>query len=158
MAVVSGNPNLAQYRTRLGGVLQSIENCTAYLAPRVGSGFSPFWVISRPRVTISPENWQAKMWFIELDFFLAREKEGHIQIEELATNIDDDTVTVLNYFLDNQNLVTASLTTNQPGFIPGSLRITANSDAAFQTGNGVWLGSSYTLSFSHRVVYNRDFS
>lgn len=156
MAVLSGSPNLAQYRTRLAGVLQTIVNCTAYKAPNIGSGFSPFWVISRPRVTVANENWQIKVWSIELDFFLAREKAEHIQIEELADIIDADTVLVLNHFLDNQKLVTSTLTTDQPGFIPGTFTLTANSDAAFPTGNGTWLGSSYTLGFRHRVVYSLD--
>lgn len=151
MGIISGNPDFKLYRTQLEDTLRAIEDCAVYTAPNLGNVFSPFWVIGRPSFTVNTETWSIKRWDISIEFFLAREKLSNMQIEGLADVIDDDVVNVVNYFSDNQHLIT-----KQDGFLDGTFRITANSDSSFNTASGTWLGSSFTLSFVHRVVYENS--
>lgn len=169
MATV-GKPDLANYRTRFAQILPVIPitlpagvttaMVNVFKAPGIGQASYPFWVIGRPAITLPPQPEAARIerWRIEWTLFLARDDDDSTdKVEALADVIDRDVSDVMTYFGERWALVSSALTANQAGYIPGSLKRAVNPDSYYPVKTGVFIGSGYTFSIVHRIVYDPQY-
>lgn len=156
MATV-GQPDLAEYRTRLSQIMPAIVDAPVFKAPGLGTTV-PFWVIGRPQIVPSRESARIWRWRVSILFALFRGYEQSPQtIETLADLIDADTVATMVYFQQRNEYISTTLTANQSGYMSGTMSIVGNPDAGYPTKDGQLVGSAYTISFTHRVVYDMEY-
>jgi hypothetical protein len=75
--------------------------------------------------------------------------------------IDDaiiaDIIPVVVYFKSNANMITATYTTAQAGYMPDSLRIQSRGRVEADGVDGsVYLGSAYTITWTHRTIRDKS--
>jgi len=152
-----GIPDLTNYRDRLGQICNTIVAGNVFDIPGAGQSAFPFWILEFPTIPqMSKEAAFIWRWRVRWVFVLARGSSitNYDKAVDLAEQINSDIVTVTTYFQTRAAFVSSTLTTNQVGYLPGSIGLEVNGATEYPVKTGVVYGSTYALSLTHRISYD----
>ena len=154
---VTTKPDIDNYLSRIAEIQETIvTGSIAVKNPKAAPSDPPFWLMHAQGQTTQPE--ASNVWVVNLSvrFILVRKKgKGALGDYAAEKTLIDDMIDVLWYFTttaDYRNLITATYTTVQAGFVPDSVVISNQERFNNMTSVGECVGSIHTLTWSHRMI------